>query len=156
MDKFTSKENINLLLLGSKNMLNTKLNINNINEKELYNLINNIINSIKNKFINNNYELKQLNSICLSNIKIHYKNKIENNENIKQNNNERNNNENKEENDNDNETKIDIDLLDLKVQELEKKRNYEPEYDNKILNFDNNKEEDENDNKKKNKYYYKL
>tara|TARA_B100001540_G_scaffold317245_1_gene349641 strand:+ start:6136 stop:7266 length:1131 start_codon:yes stop_codon:yes gene_type:complete len=149
MDKFTSKENINLLLLGSKNMLNTKLNINNINEKELYNLINNIINSIKNKFINNNYELKQLNSICLSNIKIHYKNKIENNENIKQNNNERNNNENKEENDNDNETKIDIDLLDLKVQELEKKRNYEPEYDNKILNFDNNKEEDENDNKKK-------
>ena len=56
MDKFTSKENINLLLLGSKNMLNTKLNINNINEKELYNLINNIINSIKNKFINNNYE----------------------------------------------------------------------------------------------------
>lgn len=147
MDKFTSKENINLLLFGSKNMLNTKLNINNINEKELCNLINIIINSIKNKFFNNNYELKQLNSICLSNIKIHYKNKIENNDNNEQNNNELNNNENKEENDN--ETKIDIDLLDLKVQQLEKKRNYEPEYDNKILNFDNNKNNDENDNKKK-------
>ncbi len=148
MEELKNSNNINLLFLGSKKMLESKLNIeiktedeNNKLKKNINLIVNRIYNSIN---IEKDTDLKKLNLICLTHIKNIYVNKdIENNDNV----NKKDNDDN--ENENENEKKLDRDILDFKVQELEKKRNYEPDYNIIINKREIEKKEEENNKKEK-------
>lgn len=104
MEQFKEKDNLSRLILGTKKMLNDKLNIKIEKEdKQFFDIINQKID-----FIQNNYkfeELKKLNNIFLTHIKNYYINT-----NINNNINNINN-------------KIDNDYIDLKVKEIEIERN---------------------------------
>ena len=73
MEDFISLNNKKLLLFGSNKMLIEKLNMN-ISSKDLSDYINDIINEINIKYKNNNFDLKKLNNICLTNIKQYFEN----------------------------------------------------------------------------------
>ena len=74
MNNFVSEDNKHKLFSGCLKLLSDKLHIK-ANENDLNNVITQLIDLIKNKYINNNdVDLKTLNNICLTNVKKHYMN----------------------------------------------------------------------------------
>lgn len=159
METFLTKDNCIKLLIGSKNLLEQKLQIKNVDENELKTLLNKIILIIKDKYNNDNNDLKKLNNICLTNIKNYYVNKktdnVKNNlETIPE---EKENNIHKSITE---ETKLEDNLLDLKIKELEFLRDEQiPDYNieddytinnkissdvsgNTIINYNSSKKEE--------------
>tara|TARA_B110001450_G_scaffold53985_1_gene50433 strand:- start:10973 stop:12160 length:1188 start_codon:yes stop_codon:yes gene_type:complete len=154
MDEFKKQTNLNKLICGSIKMSIEKLKFN-INNDIIKNIVEKQWNNTLNLYSNNNYDIKRLNNYCLTSIKnkiTEFNNQNESSDNLKNNinndnNDDINNNDNINNNDDiNNNKKIDSDLLDLKVKELEQKRNFIPDYDNII--FDNNKISDESNKNK--------
>lgn len=144
MDEFKKQTNLSKLIIGSLKMTKEKLKFN-IDDNSIKNIVEKQWNSTQN-LLNYNYDIKTLNNYCLTSIKnkiTEFNNQNESSHDLK------NNIHNDEINTNDdinNNIKIDSDFLDLKVKELEQKRNYIPDYDNIIIN--NNISSDESNKNK--------
>ena len=144
MDEFKKQTNLSKLIIGSLKMTKEKLKFN-IDDDSIKNIVEKQWNSTQN-LLNYNYDIKTLNNYCLTSIKnkiTEFNNQNESSHDLK------NNIHNDEINTNDdinNNIKIDSDFLDLKVKELEQKRNYIPDYDNIIIN--NNISSDESNKNK--------
>ena len=80
MNSFILESNKNKLLEGSNKLLTDKLKIH-IDKGELYENISHLVNLIKEKYSIDNYDLKTLNNICLTNIKNFYENNNNNTDN---------------------------------------------------------------------------
>jgi len=145
MDEFKKQTNLSKLIIGSLKMTKEKLKFN-IDDDSIKNIVEKQWNSTQNLYLNYNYDIKTLNNYCLTSIKnkiTEFNNQNESSHDLK------NNIHNDEINTNDdinNNIKIDSDFLDLKVKELEQKRNYIPDYDNIIIN--NNISSDESNKNK--------
>ena len=145
MDEFKKQTNLSKLIIGSIKMTKEKLKFN-IDDDSIKNIVEKQWNSTQNLYSNYNYDIKTLNNYCLTSIKnkiTEFNNQNESSHDLK------NNIHNDEINTNDdinNNIKIDSDFLDLKVKELEQKRNYIPDYDNIIIN--NNISSDESNKNK--------
>ena len=144
MDEFKKQTNLSKLIIGSIKMTKEKLKFN-IDDDSIKNIVEKQWNSTQNLYSNYNYDIKTLNNYCLTSIKnkiTEFNNQNESSHDLK------NNIHNDEINTNDdinNNIKIDNNFLDLKVKELEQKRNYIPDYDNIIIN--NNISSDESNKK---------
>ena len=137
MDEFKKQTNLTKLIIGSIKMTKEKLKFN-INDDSIKNIVEKQWNSTQNLYTNYNYDIKTLNNYCLTSIKnkiTEFNNQKESSDDFKNNihNDKINTNINTNDDINNN-IKIDSDFLDLKVKELEQKRNYIPDYDNIINN----------------------
>ena len=136
MEEFKKIGNFNKLLLGSIKMVKEKLKLDIDNDliKEIIAIkYNNIILSYTSK----EYDIKKLNNFCLTSIKNYFE---ENKDNNKKCQNDIINTDSSNTVNNNYDKKIDTDLLELKVKELEIKRNYIPDYEKTLPSSSNTQE----------------
>ena len=143
MNFYINKGNKNLLHIGCNKMLKEKFKLN-IDDAELFKIINDVMDSIKKEY-NTRYDitLKELNNITLSKVKIYYDNKINtDNDNLNDTLNDTLNDINFDNEENINDTEIPIihnklmnnDLFEFKIKQLELNRNIIPVYSNDFKN----------------------
>jgi hypothetical protein len=151
MDEFKKQTNLNKLILGSKKMSNEKYQFN-IDNEIIANTVEKEWNNTIKLYSNNYYDIKTLNNFCLTLIK-NKLTKINNEITDKVHNDHHddkktlNNNSDNKLNDEVNNNKLDTDFLELKVKELEEKRNFVPNYDNSNIQNIESSDEPKNFNK---------
>jgi len=108
MEDFTSLKNIGFLNIACRKMINDKFDIE-LDEKELMNIIDGLVETIHDEFNTNELNIKEMNNIILGKVKDIVSNKSVD--------------DNKA-----SEIKLDDDLINIKLQELESRRKAIPEF----------------------------
>lgn len=131
MDDFINQKNIRIIILACRNMINDKFSTESteIDDNELFELVNGFVAEMHTEFENDGFNTNKLNNIVLGRVRNMLSNKPLDSEQYKQDIQISNIND---ANSTPSDTKLDDDLINIKLQELETRRKVIPEFSDKI------------------------